>query len=286
MRPEWLNKKIDLKVVSEMKGQLRQLGVETVCEQAMCPNAGECFGRGEATFLILGRHCTRACSFCNVDKSVPILLAPDTDEPRRVAEAVLKFGLKHVVVTSVTRDDLPDGGAKAFADTVSSIRKKSPRTTIELLVPDFKLSLKAIETVIMSQPDIFAHNVETVPSLYSAVRQGSDYGRSLEVLKKAKEMVPNIKTKSGIMLGMGEREDEVIQVIIDLRLAGCDFLSIGQYLAPSLGHYPVKEHVLPEKFANYKEKGMKFGFLHIESGPYVRSSYMAGIYLENPAIKV
>jgi len=277
MRPQWLNKKIDLKVYSEMKGRLRQLGVETVCEQAMCPNAGECFGRGEATFLILGRHCTRACSFCNVDKSVP--LPPDTDEPRRVAEAVLKFALKHVVITSVTRDDLSDGGAKVFADTVSSIRKISPGTTIEVLVPDFMLSLKAIETVIESKPDIFAHNVETVPSLYGAVRQGSDYRRSLEVLKKAKELSPKIKTKSGIMLGLGESEYEVLSVMRDLRLAGCDFLSIGQYLAPSLHHYPVKEHIPPEKFKCLKEDGMGLGFRHIESGPYVRSSYKAGMYL-------
>ena len=277
MKPEWLNKKIDLKVLSSMKGRLRKLGVRTVCEEALCPNAGECFGRGVVTFLILGRNCTRACSFCNVNKSAP--LPPDKDEPRRVAEAVSKFGLKHVVVTSVTRDDLPDGGAKAFADTVLSIRKKSPRTTIEVLVPDFKLSLKAIETVIRSGPDIFAHNVETVPSLYKKVRQGSDYSRSLEVLRIAKETAPKIKAKSGIMLGMGETEEEVLQVMRDLRSAGCDFLSIGQYLAPSLGHYPVKEHVRPEKFSDYKEKGMELGLLHIESGPYVRSSYMAGMYL-------
>ncbi|MCX5679613.1 MAG: lipoyl synthase [Candidatus Omnitrophica bacterium] len=277
MKPEWLNKKIDLKIYSEMKGQLRQLGVETVCEQAMCPNAGECFGQGVATFLILGRHCTRACSFCNVDKSVP--LPPDKDEPGRVAEAVLKFGLKHVVVTSVTRDDLPDGGAGIFADTVLSIHKKSPDTTIEVLVPDFKLSLSALETVIRSAPDIFAHNVETVPSLYNVVRQGSDYGRSLEVLKIAKEMLPKMKTKSGIMLGLGESEGEVLQVMRDLRSVACDFLSIGQYLAPSLRHYPVKEHIPPERFRYFKEKGIMLGFLHIESGPYVRSSYMAGMYL-------
>ncbi len=277
MKPEWLNKKIDLKVLSSMKERLRELGVETVCEQAMCPNAGECFGHGEATFLILGRHCTRACSFCNVDKSAP--MPPDKDEPRRVAEAVSQFGLKHVVITSVTRDDLPDGGAKAFADTVSSIRKKSPHTTIEILVPDFKRSLKDIETVVRSAPDIFAHNVETVPSLYNAVRQGSDYSRSLEVLKVAKKMAIKMKTKSGIMLGMGETEGEVLRVMRDLRSVECDFLSIGQYLAPSLGHYPVKEHIRPEKFTDYKEKGMELGFLHIESAPYVRSSYMAGMYL-------
>lgn len=284
MKPQWLNKKIDLKTYSDMRMRLRSLGVATVCEEALCPNAGECFGRGVATFLILGRHCTRACSFCNVDRSSPLL--PDPDEPARVAEAVAQFGLKHVVVTSVTRDDLPDGGAGIFADTVSSIRERSPETTIEVLVPDFNLSIYSIETVIRSSPEIFAHNLETVPSLYKEVRQGSDYGRSLEVLKAAKAISSKIKTKSGIMLGMGETEDEVFQVMKDLRAAECDFLSIGQYLAPSLRHYPVKEHLHPDRFRKLKEKGAELGFFHIESGPYVRSSYMAGIYLENQDIKV
>ncbi len=277
MKPQWLNKKIDLKVYSEMNGRLRALGVATVCEEAMCPNAGECFGRGEATFLILGRHCTRACSFCNIDKSVP--LPPDPDEPARVAEAVARFALKHVVVTSVTRDDLEDGGAGVFADTVSSIRKKSPSVTIEVLIPDFKLSIDSIKTVAVSGADIIAHNVETVPSLYEKVRQGSDYRRSLEVLRIVKKILPGMKTKSGIMLGLGENEEEVLDVMRDLRSVGCDFLSIGQYLAPSLRHYPVKEYIQPEKFRQLKEKGLELGFLHIESGPYVRSSYMAGGYL-------
>lgn len=263
-----------------MKGRLRELGVETVCEQAMCPNAGECFGRGEATFLILGRHCTRACSFCNIDKSAPEPV--DKGEPERVAEAVSKFGLKHVVVTSVTRDDLPDGGAGHFADTVSAIRKRSPGATVEVLVPDFSLSLDALKTVINSGPDIFAHNVETVPSLYSAVRQGSDYKRSLAVLRMAKNISAHLKTKSGIMLGLGESEGEVLGVMKDLRSVGCDFLSIGQYLAPSLKHHPVKEHISPVRFKYLKDVGMRIGFLHIESAPYVRSSYMAGKYKEKP----
>jgi len=196
-----------------------------------------------------------------------------------VAEAVSKFALKHVVVTSVTRDDLGDGGAGIFADTVLAIRKSSPGTTIEVLVPDFKLSLSAIKTVIGSGPDIFAHNVETVPSLYETVRQGSDYRRSLEVLKKAKEISPDINTKSGIMLGLGEGAEEVLRVMRDLRSVECDFLSIGQYLAPSLRHHPVKRYIPPEKFVEYKEAGLKMKFRHIESGPYVRSSYMAGMYL-------
>lgn len=278
MRPQWLDKKIDLGVYSRMKLKLRQLGVETVCEEAMCPNAGECFGRGEATFLILGKNCTRMCSFCNIEKKAP--LPPDPDEPRRVAEAVARFELKHAVVTSVTRDDLEDGGASLFAETVSSIRSASANTTIEVLIPDFKLSSGSLNLVAASLPDIIAHNVETVPSLYSSVRRGSDYGRSLEVLKALKIISPEIRTKSGIMLGMGEQEDEVLEVMRDLRLVGCDFLNIGQYLAPSRRHYPVKEYIPPEKFKTYKEKGLELGFLHIESGPYVRSSYMAGEYLQ------
>jgi len=277
MRPVWLNKKIDINACSKMKRLLRDLRVETVCEQAMCPNIGECFSRDEATFLILGRSCTRMCSFCNIEKNIP--LPPDPDEPGRVAEAAKILSLKHVVITSVTRDDLSDGGAKAFADTISRIREKSPNITIEVLIPDFKLSLAALSLVAGVFPDIIGHNVETVPSLYKQVRQGAEYLRSLGVLKALKEISPKIKTKSGIMLGMGEKEEEVDAVMQDLRSAGCDFLSIGQYLSPSSKHYPVKEYVRPEQFARYKEEGIKSGFVHIESGPYVRSSYMAGRYM-------
>lgn len=277
MRPAWLNKKIDLRACSKTKESLRGLNVETVCEQAMCPNIGECFSRGEATFLILGKHCTRMCSFCNIDKGRPV--SPDSDEPKRVAEAVYKFKLKHVVITSVTRDDLPDGGAMIFADTVRSIRKISPKVSIEVLIPDFLLSLDSLKIVIDSSPDIIAHNVETVPSLYAAARQGADYSRSLGVLYHVKLISPGSKTKSGIMLGLGEKEEEVLSVMKDLRSIGCDFLSIGQYLAPSKRHHPVKEYVAPEMFRLYKEKGMEFGFAHVESAPYVRSSYMAADYL-------
>jgi lipoic acid synthetase len=277
-RPYWLDKKIDLGAYSGMKHKLRSLGVETVCEQAMCPNAGECFGRGEATFLILGKNCTRACSFCNVDKSDPF--PPDKDEPWRVAEAVARFKLKHVVVTSVTRDDLPDGGAEIFTETVLSIRNISPETTIEILIPDFKLSTGSLNMVASSLPDIIAHNIETVPSLYSTVRKGSDYVRSLGVLKVLKGISADIKTKSGVMLGLGESEEELYNVMRDLRSVGCDFLSIGQYLAPSKRHHPVKDYVAPEKFRIYREKGFELGFRHVESGPYVRSSYMAKAYVE------
>lgn len=260
-----------------MKESLRNLGVETVCEQAMCPNMGECFSRNEATFLILGRNCTRRCSFCNIKKLPP--LEPDLNEPSRIAQAVKELGLKHVVVTSVTRDDLADGGAGIFARTVARIREKSPRARIETLIPDFRLSLDALRIVADSKPDIIAHNLETVPSLYKQVRQGADYLGSLSLLHMINKMAPGLKIKSGLMLGLGEKEEEVFWVMQDLRSAGCDFLSIGQYLAPSKEHYPVKEYIRPEQFNYYKEKARESGFLHIESGPYVRSSYMAAEYL-------
>lgn len=277
MKPAWLNKKINLNTCSQMKKFLRDLHVETVCEQAMCPNMGECFAQNEVTFLILGRHCTRMCSFCNISKTKPLM--PDLNEPRNVAEAVEKLCLKHVVVTSVTRDDLADGGAGMFAQVVSQIRQKTPQVTIELLIPDFLLSQSAVRVVVEAYPDILAHNVETVPSLYHKVRQGADYLRSLNLLRLVKNLDPCIKTKSGIMLGLGEEEGEVYSVMQDLRLAGCDFLSIGQYLAPSQRHYPVQDHISPETFNDYKTKALKLGFLHVESAPYVRSSYLAGAYL-------
>jgi len=260
-----------------MKQFLRGRGVETVCEQAMCPNIGECFSRKQATFLILGRHCTRHCSFCNIAKGQPS--APDPQEPAKVAEAVESLALKHVVITSVTRDDLADGGAGMFAQTILLIRKKTPGVTIEVLIPDFKLSLPSLAAVASAKPDIIAHNVETVPPLYPLVRREADYRRSLGVLSALKKISPGIKTKSGIMLGLGEKKEEVIQVLRDLRRAGCDFLSIGQYLAPSRKHYPVKEYVRPEEFREYRTKALEAGFLHVESSPYVRSSYQAEEYL-------
>lgn len=278
MKPVWLNKKINLAACSGMKKTLKDMRVETVCEQAMCPNMGECFIRNEATFLILGRYCTRMCSFCNIEKAIP--LDPDPDEPSRVAEAAERLALKHVVITSVTRDDLGDGGAKFFADTVYCINKRLPQVTIEILIPDFNLSVAALNMVAMTSADIIGHNVETVPALYEFVRQGGDYMRSLEVLRTIKKISPLKKTKSGIMLGMGEIEEDVFSVMQDLRSSGCDFLSIGQYLAPSQRHYPVKEYISPEQFSYYKEKGELFGFAHIESGPYVRSSYLASKYFE------
>lgn len=279
MKPVWLNKKINLKSCSSLKEVLRDLRLDTVCEQAMCPNIGECFLRNEATFLILGRHCTRMCSFCNIKKAAP--LAVDVDEPIRVAQGVKRLNLKHVVITSVTRDDLSDGGAGIFAETVSSIKKASPRTTTEVLIPDFQLSLSALKTVADSQPDIIAHNLETVPSLYKTLRQGGNYPRSLSLLRIVKDLFPDSKTKSGLMLGVGEKQREVLSVMRDLRFVKCDFLSIGQYLAPSKQHHPVKNYIRPEKFEYYKEEGKGLGFLHIKSGPYIRSSYLAADYLSN-----
>lgn len=274
-KPEWLRKKVNPGEQTEMRQLLGELRLNTVCQQALCPNISECFSCGQATFLILGRHCTRQCSFCNVDKTIP--LPVDREEPGRIAEAVARLKLSHVVITSPTRDDLPDGGAGLYAATVSAIRKESPGTRIELLIPDLMGNRNSLRTVIDSSPDILGHNVETVPRLYH-VRSGADYGRSLEVLRASRDLIPTIPTKSGIMLGMGELVDEVLQVMRDLRCVGCSYLSIGQYLAPSRLHYPVQEYVALETFERLRAIGLDLGFTHVESGPYVRSSYHADRY--------
>lgn len=275
-RPSWVDKKISLGDCAEMKAMLRSLKLGTVCEEACCPNIGECFGRRQATFLILGKDCTRACSFCAVKRGRP---APvDRAEPKRVAEGVERLALSHVVITSVTRDDLADGGAGAFVATVEALRALKQRVTIELLVPDFGLDRAAIRAVVASRPDILAHNIETVKRLYTAARKGSDYERSLEVLRFFKECDPAIQTKSGIMLGLGELEEEVLRTIGDIAATGCEYLSIGQYLAPSRAHHPVKEYLRPERFDHYKARALAAGFKHVESGTYVRSSYHASEY--------
>lgn len=288
-RPEWANKKIDLKSCGEVKAMLRGLGLGTVCEEALCPNIGECFSKRQATFLILGKNCTRQCSFCGVKRGSPTPVDPD--EPDRVARGVERLGLKHVVITSVTRDDIPDGGASIFAETVMAIRnsviarpnevrpKQSQNITIELLIPDFNLNKEAILKVVLAKPDILAHNIETVPRLYAEARQGADYTRSLEVLRYIKECDPSMPVKSGIMLGLGEREDEVLKAFEDIARTGCDLLSIGQYLAPSKAHIQVKEYIPPDRFIYYKEKALAAGFNHVESGTYVRSSYHASEYI-------
>ena len=275
-KPEWLRKKVPQGEQTAMRGLLSELRLNTVCQQALCPNIAECFGCGQATFLILGKDCTRQCSFCNVDK-VPAPLPPDADEPRRVAEAVRRLKLSHVVITSPTRDDLTDGGAGHYVATVSAIRGACPETTIELLVPDFGGDHASLATVLAAQPAILAHNLETVPRLY-AVRQGADYWRSLDLLQEAARSAPAMPTKSGIMLGLGEELDEVRAVMQDLRRAGCRYLSLGQYLAPSKRHQPVVAYLEPQLFDRLREDARALGFSHVESGPYVRSSYHAADY--------
>jgi lipoic acid synthetase len=273
-KPPWLNKKIDFKKSHQLTHLLRDLKINTVCEESLCPNISECFGRATATFLILGDICTRNCRFCNIKKGKPKEL--DSGEPWRLSEAVRRMGLKHVVITSVTRDDLPDGGAEAFRRTILNVRRLKVR--VEVLIPDFRGNYKAIKKVIEADPDIIGHNLETVPRLYPALRD-ADYAVSLEVLRFIKQSSPYIFTKSGLMLGLGETEQEVLGVFRDLGRLNCDFLSIGQYLAPSAEHYPVKEYILPEKFAYYEEKARSFGLRYVLSGPYVRSSYHAQDYI-------
>jgi lipoic acid synthetase len=274
-KPHWLQKKVSPADHADMDRLLGSLRLNTVCREASCPNISECFRQKQATFLILGKECTRSCTFCNVSGNTPAPLV--ADEPERVAKAVVFLGLQHVVITSPTRDDLPDGGAGHFATTVTAIRRASPQTVIELLVPDFQGNLQSLAVVAAAGPDILGHNIETVPRLYS-IRSGADYQRSLEILKAAKEIAPGIPTKTGIMLGLGESAAEVIATLNDIRATGCDYLSIGQYLAPSRNHYPVAEFIEPAEFDRYREKALAIGFAHVESAPYVRSSYHADRY--------
>ncbi|ACH37429.1 lipoate synthase [Citrifermentans bemidjiense Bem] len=277
-KPAWLQKKIIPAAHAEMEGLLKELRLNTVCQQARCPNITECFGKRQATFLILGRICTRLCSFCSVSKETPLPLEPG--EAASVAEAVKRLGLSHVVITSPTRDDLPDGGASVYAETVARIRSVSPATKVELLIPDFRGDWAALAAVVESAPDILGHNLETVPRLYS-IRSGADYRRSLDLLAQARRMAPGLNTKSGLMLGLGEEEAELFAVMEDLLKAGCGYLSLGQYLAPSRMHHPVQRYVEPELFERYKERALTMGFEHVESAPYVRSSYHAENYLES-----
>ena len=244
-----------------------------ICEGAACPNAGECFTRRTATFLLLGDTCTRNCSFCNVPGGRP--LPPDPNEPENLARAVKKLGLKHVVLTSVTRDDLADGGAGHFNACVEAIHRLCPETGVEALVPDFKGDREAVSTVLRAGLAVFAHNVETVPSLYRSVRPGADYHRSLAILKTAKELEPQVLTKTSIMLGLGETAAEVRQVLQDLRAGYCDIVTIGQYLQPSPEHVPAAEYVTPSVFKRWEEEAYALGFAFVASGPFVRSSYRA-----------
>lgn len=276
-KPQWLRKKITLSHHKPMEMLLNDRRLHTICEEAMCPNISECFRDKVATFMILGTICTRACSFCAVSKGKPLM--PDPHEPVNIAHAVQELGLRHVVITSSTRDDLSDGGAEHFCKTVGAIKAMDDSITVELLIPDMQENLSALSQVALSTAEIIGHNVETVPRLYD-VRRGSNYARSLRVLKKLSELNPAVATKSGIMLGLGERDDEVQSLMQDLLDTGCRYLSIGQYLSPSSTHAPVVEYVQPEKFDYFHAKGIEMGFRYIKSSPYTRSSYMAHEYLE------
>ena len=256
---------------------VREQGLHTVCEEARCPNRGECWERGTATFLLLGDVCTRACGFCNIATGRPD--AVDPDEPARVAHAVAAMGLRHAVLTAVTRDDLPDGGAAIYAASVRAIRERCPGCTVELLISDLGGDDVALATVLAAQPEILNHNVETVPRLYGRVRPKADYARSLALLRRAKELAPAEITKSGLMVGVGETRDELEAVFRDLRAAGVDILTIGQYLRPSVWHLPVARYYAQDEFAALRESALALGFRHAESGPLVRSSYHADAHV-------
>lgn len=270
--PDWLKLPAPKSAaVDQMEGMLDNQRLRTVCQDAHCPNLGECFGRGTATFMILGSECTRLCRFCAVEKGCP--QPPDPHEPERVAQAAKQLGLKYVVVTSVTRDDLPDGGAGHFVRTIKSIRKELPGTAIEILVPDFQGNSKALEAVFQARPETFNHNVETVPRLYPSVRPQARYDRSLDVLAKASEF--GLPVKSGLMLGLGEQPEEVHQTLLDMREAGCEYLTLGQYLAPSENHISVARYIPPQEFDDWARKARTMGFREVAAGPLVRSSYRA-----------
>jgi len=273
-KPEWLKIKIrsgqNKKQVEEL---ISRFSLNTVCTEAKCPNLMECFTRKTATFMILGRTCTRNCTFCNVSGGSPEML--NSEEPLHVAQAVNELGLKYVVITSVTRDDLPDGGAEHFANVIQEIRNMDKQVKIEVLIPDFLGSEKSLRKVVEAKPDVINHNIETISRLYPTVRPMAVYTRSLELLQRVKKMDENILTKSGVMVGLGELKDEMVQAFRDLREVDCDLLTVGQYLAPSRKHHPVVEYIHPDVFEEYRKIGEELGFKHVASGPFVRSSYMA-----------
>lgn len=274
-KPDWIRVKAPTSpVYHETHDIVKKLHLTTVCEEAGCPNIGECWQKRHATFMIMGEVCTRACAFCNVATGKPDPL--NEFEPVKVATAVQKMGLKHVVVTSVDRDDLADGGAAHFVKTIQEIRRLAPDATIEILTPDFKNKAGAVETVARARPDVFNHNLETAPRLYPSVRPGARYFTSLRVLQEAKEIEPAIFTKSGIMVGLGETKEEVGQVMDDLRAANVDFMTIGQYLQPTPKHAPIDRYVTPDEFAEYERMARAKGFLMVSSSPLTRSSHHAG----------
>jgi lipoic acid synthetase len=274
-RPPWLRVKyFGGSNYQDLKRLMRTLNLHTVCESARCPNMGECWEHRTATFMILGNICTRACGFCAVPSGKP-LGPPEEDEPQRVAEAVERMGLRYAVVTSVNRDDQPDGGASIFARTIEEIRRRVPVCKVEVLIPDFRGVWTALETVVAARPDVLNHNTETVPRLYRQVRKGAVYERSLELLRRARQLAPGIPTKTGLMLGLGETREEVLSTMQHLAAQGTDILTLGQYLQPTREHLPVVRFVHPDEFAEYKQLGEQMGFKHVEAGPLVRSSYHA-----------
>jgi lipoic acid synthetase len=274
-KPDWIRVKAPVSAgYAETQRIVRQNGLHTVCEEAGCPNIGECWEKKHATFMIMGDTCTRACAFCNVKTGLPAALDPD--EPAHVGEATAKLGLSHIVITSVDRDDLADGGAQHFAQVIGAIRARCPSTTIEILTPDFLRKEGAVATVVAAKPDVFNHNLETVPSKYLSVRPGARYFHSIRLLQQVKEIDPQMFTKSGIMVGLGEERNEVLQLMDDLRTAGVDFLTIGQYLQPTRKHHPVVSFVTPDEFKAYETIAYAKGFLMVSSSPLTRSSHHAG----------
>jgi lipoic acid synthetase len=274
-RPSWLRVKyFGGPNYQELKRIMRTLDLHTVCESARCPNMGECWEHRTATFMILGNICTRACGFCAVPSGKP-LGPPEGDEPERVAEAVEQMGLQYAVVTSVNRDDQADGGAEIFARTITKIRVRVPGCRVEVLIPDFRGDWQALETVLAARPDVLNHNMETVPRLYRAVRKGAVYERSLELLRRAGQMLPGIAIKTGMMLGLGETRDELLQAMQEIAAQGTHILTLGQYLQPTPEHLPIERYVRPDEFAEYKRLGEAMGLKHVEAGPLVRSSYHA-----------
>jgi lipoic acid synthetase len=273
-KPEWLKVRAPgSENYVRLKGLMRGLGLHTVCEEANCPNIGECWHHGTATFMILGDTCTRSCGYCNVVHGTP--KPADADEPVKVASAIHALDLSYVVVTSVDRDDLPDFGATQFAKVITETRRRIPRCRLEVLIPDFQGSADALEIVLDARPDILNHNIETVERLYRTARPGGRYARALQVLRTSKQIAPEIPTKSGLMVGLGEEWDEVVQVLRDLRAAGVEIVTIGQYLRPSPANLPMARYYTPSEFAELKRIGTELGFGHVESGPLVRSSYHA-----------
>ncbi len=279
-KPEWLRIKIPSNAGNQkVEKILDTLKLNTVCREANCPNRAECYSKGTATFMILGQICTRSCKFCNVTKKDPCSV--DLEEPKRVAKAVKEMGLRYVVITSVTRDDLADGGASQFKETIKAIKETDNNIGVEVLIPDFRGSNLALATSLEPLPDVLNHNIETIPRLYSTVRPEAEYERSLLLLKNAKVIEKNVVTKSGIMLGLGETKEEVLEVFKDLRKHDVDLLTLGQYLAPSKEHLPVKEYITPEDFQWYKDRALELGFKGVAANPLVRSSYKAWELYDN-----